>query len=374
MPCDWLAAWYCDHACFTGMMFKNKSIPSMDTSPIHSNIINDQQRQVLNMLSVMFSFAGFLFFFLNVRRGAIALAYIELTMSAVSLWIFFKLKEITDYKTFQKIAFVYLFLFYGVMGFAFCQTLASATVSVWIAVIPVLSYVLLGRRLGFWMTVSFVTLNFSLFVLSSRHNVFVTQPIALANIIICIIILWYTAHVYDRGNEKIKTQLANMAAHDTLTGLYNRHAFDNFFEQHLANQPLCMVVLDIDWFKTINDKYGHEAGDKALQIVADKIQQGFKKKKITDATNYVFRIGGEEFSVLLPDEPMQRCIARVQKMLDTIEQSDIVVGEGQVIRVTLSAGIAAYPDECSNFVELQRLADKRLYEAKQSGRNCLIAG
>ncbi len=154
--------------------------------------------------------------------------------------------------------------------------------------------------------------------------------------------------------------------YDALTGVYSRMAYDDRIVQEISRwnrygTPFSYVILDIDHFKRINDSYGHNAGDKALKIVAQLMQQYVRK------SDYVFRIGGEEFVLLLCNTSAADADTMVQKMRQGIADSSFHF-KGEPVTVTLSAGITeARPND--DVESIYERADQALYKAKHAGRN-----
>jgi diguanylate cyclase len=155
--------------------------------------------------------------------------------------------------------------------------------------------------------------------------------------------------------------------YDALTGVYSRMAYDERIAQELARwtryqTPFSYVILDIDHFKRVNDTYGHNAGDKALKLVAQMML------KYVRQSDYVFRIGGEEFVLLLTSTSVDNAATMVEKMRAGIAASSFHF-KGEPINLTLSAGITE--TRINDDVEvIYERADKALYKAKNSGRNC----
>jgi diguanylate cyclase len=157
--------------------------------------------------------------------------------------------------------------------------------------------------------------------------------------------------------------------YDALTGVYSRMAYDERIVQELSRwtryqTPFSYVILDIDHFKRINDSYGHNAGDKALKIVAQMMQ------KYVRQSDYVFRIGGEEFVLLLTCTDINGADSLVDKMRKGIADSSFHF-KGEPVSLTLSAGITETRDGDS-YETIYERADKALYQAKNSGRNCQV--
>jgi len=160
--------------------------------------------------------------------------------------------------------------------------------------------------------------------------------------------------------------ILSLAAVDSLTGLYNKRHFDEVFGKEVARaeqsqQPLSLIVLDIDHFKKINDNFGHPAGDAVLKHVA-----GVVKNQIR-AGDVLCRVGGEEFALVLPQTPLALGTQAAELIRVAVDDTACDV-EGTIIPATLSLGVAQLgPGEVPE--GLYRRADERLYAAKHGGRN-----
>jgi diguanylate cyclase (GGDEF)-like protein len=167
--------------------------------------------------------------------------------------------------------------------------------------------------------------------------------------------------------EKLQIQLKEQAIRDPLTGLFNRRFFDEYFRNELvrsnrANTPLSLMMVDIDHFKSVNDRFGHEVGDRVLQLLGDILKTMFRKSDVS------CRFGGEEFLVLLPGLEMDQALNRAEALREKIEQSSREA-DFLYAQVTISIGISNYPLHGDNIRDLFRSADKALYQAKDEGRN-----
>lgn len=157
-------------------------------------------------------------------------------------------------------------------------------------------------------------------------------------------------------------QLTELVRRDALTGLLNRAAFDQRLDEEIARalrhgRELTLVMFDVDGFKSVNDGFGHQAGDLVLARVAKALQSSFR------LSDPVFRYGGDEFVVLCPETSG----AVIQNALRRIENQLLVIGSetGFVSNVSLSWGIASLPTDAVNAYELIRLVDQRLYHCKR---------
>jgi diguanylate cyclase (GGDEF)-like protein len=163
-------------------------------------------------------------------------------------------------------------------------------------------------------------------------------------------------------------QLAELANTDPLTKLNNRRSFQEHGAHHLAmakryKTDLSLLILDIDYFKTINDRHGHQAGDEVLTQVANVLADQARE------TDIVARIGGEEFAILLPATNRLGAAVLAERIRTTIEQREFAA-DGKALAVTVSVGMASLGvDPADGVDELLAIADKRLYLAKHNGRN-----
>tara|TARA_R110002167_G_scaffold193643_5_gene396228 strand:+ start:1378 stop:3006 length:1629 start_codon:yes stop_codon:yes gene_type:complete len=168
-------------------------------------------------------------------------------------------------------------------------------------------------------------------------------------------------------------RLALISQTDGLTQLSNRKFFDQALQISLANTrrnmtPLTIVMMDLDFFKEVNDEYGHLAGDDCLIKIATMLKDQFKRQ-----TDVVARYGGEEFIAILYGQDLEEAKTQTEKLRKKIEITDIVSNE-HTFRVTASFGLACLnPPEDASAQELIALADALLYESKDSGRNKVSA-
>lgn len=186
----------------------------------------------------------------------------------------------------------------------------------------------------------------------------------------CYFMVDVTAH------KKREQDLENAANTDKLTGLYNRRAFDSFFELNwkqcsLKGKPISILMFDIDNFKRYNDTYGHLQGDKCLVAVADVLKDCIRRED-----DVIARFGGEEFAVILPTADRQIAMRIAEDIRFTIEQRTVsmvlATGELHATSFTVSGGVSSTtPTESVTPYSLIIAADSALYASKESGKNMI---
>lgn len=174
--------------------------------------------------------------------------------------------------------------------------------------------------------------------------------------------------------RKINKKLEKLSITDQLTNLYNRRHFEEIFEQELKrakrnNTIISLILFDIDYFKKLNDTYGHLQGDKALKTVAKCVKRVCKR-----ANDFAFRIGGEEFAIMITNEDSKTAIELCEILKKEIEKEEIPNENSSVSKyLTISAGIVSkVPNALEDIDSFTKIADERLYQAKELGRNLII--
>jgi diguanylate cyclase (GGDEF)-like protein len=216
-------------------------------------------------------------------------------------------------------------------------------------------------------------------------------PMCTGNVDGIIAIGSYHPNAFDRADLELLVNLAQHAAQalsntyeheqvelrsrlDSLTGVYNHGSFLRLLQQQAdeataERQPLSLIMLDVDHFKQYNDSYGHLVGDEVLTTLCGTIKQHIK------GTDVVGRWGGEEFVISLPNTGPEQAEQVALRVRDTMQMLTVRVDEGKTVPVpTVSQGLAVFPREASTIIELIHLADKRLYIAKERGRNQIEPG
>ena len=172
-------------------------------------------------------------------------------------------------------------------------------------------------------------------------------------------------NVLNEELHDLAAQLEYKARHDSLTGALNRGAIFERAGAQLQHGPLSLVVLDIDFFKSINDAYGHPAGDAVICEVVNRLRGA------VPAAAEIGRVGGEEFSILLPEFDFESALRQAERMRQAIAGEPFVCLPGRV--VTASFGVS-WTAANGNFGDAYASADEALFEAKRGGRNQVRAG
>ncbi|MGE5530428.1 MAG: diguanylate cyclase [Patescibacteria group bacterium] len=167
-------------------------------------------------------------------------------------------------------------------------------------------------------------------------------------------------------NAKLNREIRYMATHDALTGLWNRHYFQERFALELERagneRPLSVLLLDIDHFKRINDSFGHEAGDELLQRLAQTLKADAGEEMA------LARFGGDEFVLLMPDTGLGEASRYAEATRARMAGASYTRGQA-VVSITASLGVASYPHHTADPSQLLQKADEGLYHAKRAGRN-----
>lgn len=170
------------------------------------------------------------------------------------------------------------------------------------------------------------------------------------------------------GNLQLRESLRQQSVRDALTGLSNRHYLEESLEREIAHsrrkdQPVAVFMMDIDHFKRLNDRHGHEAGDAVLRKIGQLLRD------CTRESDIAARYGGEEFTLVLPDADRDTAVVRAEALRTAIENLDLNVHGNPLGPITISIGIAVFPQHGSSPEDLMRAADQALYVAKRNGRN-----
>jgi diguanylate cyclase (GGDEF)-like protein len=170
-------------------------------------------------------------------------------------------------------------------------------------------------------------------------------------------------------NARLHNRTKLMAITDYLTGLHNHRYFQQIFNQELGRarryqKVMSLIILDVDNFKQFNDTLGHAVGDKVLVAIGEIITRSLRK------VDFAFRYGGEEFVIILPETALEHAILTAERLRERIaRETCVAVEESRGNPITVSAGVACYPENGTNREDLFTLMDTYLYKAKSMGKN-----
>ncbi|NOX76326.1 MAG: GGDEF domain-containing protein [Gammaproteobacteria bacterium] len=184
----------------------------------------------------------------------------------------------------------------------------------------------------------------------------------------------HRVHNMEAEGEQLRQRLQQkheQALHDPLTGLYNRLAYDERIAQEFIRwkryqQPMALMMIDVDHFKAINDRYGHKAGDKALTLIAHQLRRHLRE------SDFLARFGGEEFVVLMPETELAAAQVAAEKLREAVQQCQFHY-QGKQVPITVSAGLARLREDDDTIDPLFQRADRAMYRAKDAGRNRCIS-
>lgn len=295
-----------------------------------------------------------------IQLDSLLTSAVELFFCAYSLHIYLLAKK-NRHSEKNVRNFVYLIILVITYGNA-CLPLSSYNL-LWTTLCPLLMYALLGGKHGWYASIGILILQ--LCILGYRIFQIGDNSITglLVNLISSYAMVWLISHIYEGNRRYVEETLSSLASRDALTSTHNRLALTTafgHFERHRHDESLNLLIIDLDFFKSINDRYGHDMGDKVLIETSQLIMQ------IVGDDN-LYRIGGEEFCVTLFNQSVEQA-EKVGERIRHLVASNPYVYNDNHIHLTLSVGICSYQPG-HHLGDLLRMADKELYRAKESGRN-----
>lgn len=238
-----------------------------------------------------------------------------------------------------------------------------------ILILPVLiAASIMGKNYGLIMaTTCSIALIYYHFLNLLNSNIYQAFESGIVLFSLMYMVGWFIGGLTDM-EKKYRNNLTVLASTDMLTGLYNHRYFQERLKEHIENasdqRPLALILIDIDYFKHYNDSYGHLEGDNVLKAI------GTLMNETVNEPGFAARYGGEEFVVVVPDCDSQRAIAIAEEIRRQVEVKEFPGEEHQPGgKLTISCGIAAYPNQASSVQELIKYADQALYKAKYLNKN-----
>jgi diguanylate cyclase (GGDEF)-like protein len=331
-----------------------------------SGLRDGHRRSLMRTLFLVTGIALMVFGGLQFLAQNYLLSVSEFIASAL---LFFGRQRITDTPHLERWVYGYL-----VSGFSFALLIiivpdASITAYVWILMIPVLSYLLLGKHAGFRLSAPFLLAGCLVYAVSASFSD-VIAIVDLLNLVLCGALMLVFVHIYETRREEAEKALFTVAQSDYLTGLPNRASFQSVLARTVAEcgrsgGGFALVIMDVDHFKVVNDTMGHDAGDRTLSRIGRLLSERLR------TTDSVGRLGGEEFGLILRDLKPDDSYELMEELRKRIAVTEVAYGEA-TIRLTASFGIAHFPDHGRSAEALYRVADRCLYSGKEAGRNTVV--
>ncbi|WP_417565279.1 GGDEF domain-containing protein [Marinobacter sp.] len=329
-----------------------------------SGLRDNHRRSLMRLLFFVTGSALVVFACLQVLNGYPWVGAGELIASAV---LYFGVWRLKNTHLLQQWIYAYLVTLFAFFLVIMLLPEASVAAFVWVLMMPVLAYLLLGKREGIILSVPFMLAGGVIYYV---HLGQVGNPgalIDLLNMVLCGALMLTFIHLYEVRREEAEQRLVGMAQTDALTGLANRSNFHGNLNRTIAEcersgAGFTLVVMDIDHFKVVNDTLGHDAGDHVLRNIGRCLTARLR------GTDFVGRLGGEEFGLILRDVKSADAFELMDELRQRIAEQELAYGEAR-IRVTASFGIAQWPEHGQQAETLFRVADRCLYSGKRAGRN-----
>jgi diguanylate cyclase (GGDEF)-like protein len=334
------------------------------------NGLGQQARR--SLLQLIFVSTGALlwgFALLQFDNDNTLLAWLEIAVGSLLVWSAWHLRRV---RWLTPWIYAYLLPTFCFQIYIMLMPAASATAFVWVYMVPMLAYLLLGGKAGLLLSLPFMLLAVVLYIIRYADLQTAHGLIDLGNAVICGLMILLFVHFYEIRRANAQQTLERLAETDALTGVYNRGRFQQLFEQCIeqgqrSGDGFALVLLDVDHFKQVNDGWGHEVGDRALRHLCKVLQRRLRK------TDVIGRLGGEEFGLLLRSTDAQASEQLVQVLCSQLQQTPLCWGDKQELRITATFGVAHWPTDALDAESLYRRADQRLYRGKAYGRNRVIS-
>lgn len=344
-------------------------------------MLNDNEKSIkfIRWISLFSSIVALIIFcirlLLNNVSTPVAVICITIIILLLSLYCY-TYKKVVSYTLLSNIFFVTMFIG-GLIGIFFAGGLNSPA-AVIIPTFILLAFVLYEKRTSYliaglisaviilFMTLEVIGFKFPINELTSQQAVIMKT----AWLIYTVLIIGFSFSIFREENERLKGELFNESITDHLTGLPNRRFIEEFVKYEAGRaarngKHVSVLIIDIDYFKKYNDRYGHVAGDKCLIKVAETLKNHFKR-----STDFIGRYGGEEFMLMIAGLTAEEVKDLANGFLKKLELIAIPHEDSEYEIVTVSIGINVFFGE-KNFQinDLIDYADKALYLSKAQGRN-----
>ncbi|MDG4812881.1 GGDEF domain-containing protein [Hydrogenovibrio sp. 3SP14C1] len=317
------------------------------------------KNKVLKGLDVVLGVFALLLSFFNIYLQNYPLAAVEVIMSMTCWFVY---RKTQDHSISSTQAMLVPYFFVMIVLYGTYTTPLSNGLLLWSFTFPIIFYLLFGKQHGFYASLIIGGLQVINILNKDQIELYATTNISI-NFLLAYVSVWVVSHVYEMNRENVQDALRNLALKDSLTGANNRLSLKHIFEKKVkAAEDFSIVMLDIDLFKNVNDKHGHEAGDLVLVELTKTLIEVLSHEQ-------VFRLGGDELALLIP-KSKKAALSIMERVRETVEKQLIKYKE-EIINLSFSAGISQWSPEKDLPVMLKE-ADECLYKAKSNGRNQIL--
>lgn len=340
---------------------------AVQASASAAGLLENDQRAVMRVVFLTTGVVLGLFGALQLITGRYLLGVFEMLACTALLWCSWRIIGAR-----RPVMWIYFYLLplYCFLIYIILMPGASLTAFVWIYLIPVLSYLLLGRFAGLLLALPFISIATLAYLYRFGFPADALEWIDLGNSLLCGLLILLFVHIYESRRAAAQRALKQLAEIDALTGVANRGSFQLALERSVeeaarSHSGLVLVMMDVDFFKQVNDRWGHHVGDAALQHICACIGQRLRR------TDTLGRLGGEEFGILLRNTDAGAGLELVESLRERLVATPLEHADQQ-IHLSATFGLAQMGVDGVTAFELYRCADQRLYRGKASGRNQLI--
>jgi diguanylate cyclase (GGDEF)-like protein len=350
------------------MIRKGRTHASSPDSPALRELQDEGQRSVIRIIFAVTGLVLGCFCVMQMAAGNFLFAGFELVCTVGLLYAAWRVDTV---RNLQLWIYGYIFSTVAFLIYIIVMPGASTTAFVWGYIVPVLSYLLVGRLKGALITIAYTALAAFLYLRKREVSLTPSDMIDLGNAIGCVVMVMLFVHLFESRRAAAHHRLQLMARTDGLTGVATRGSFQQYLDQCIlesvrSQNRFVLVILDIDHFKEVNDRWGHDAGDQALRHICDVLGQRLRN------SDTLGRLGGEEFGLLLRNTDRFCAEPLIEYLREHLCRNPLNY-RGHEIALSATFGMAEWPLDGESAEALYRQADRRLYRGKEAGRNQLIS-
>lgn len=317
--------------------------------------------KVLQSLIYISTIIYSVFLGLNLIRDKYTLSFLEFVICIINITLLFKFNDILKSKYIKNFTLIYTCSLLTAMMMTFHHVHSDFTY-IWVLLIPFGGYIN-GIKTGFWITAVFSIISLGIY--ASKNSFYQSANMSqYLNIFLGLITIWMLTHIYEKSKYKMIEKLLSLTTIDPLTNLKNRTQLYTVYSKY-KNNMMCLILLDIDQLKNINNSYGHLAGDVVLLEIAQVIT------KRRDHKSYAFRIGDDEFAILTPESDSEDCLEIAKTLFAKITDCQTVF-KNDIINVRVSMSISHIKSDGNNLDALMQKANHLLQQAKRSETDKIV--